>query len=234
MNSATHPALIFYGSTRDPRHRFPLILVVGREPNHSAPVEMVAGPYDFDGLTPADRKAARNCGFWHMAYRITGRMHDMGDPSRSASWLKDHCRQRRCSPIIIADAIPQGQLNAVADKGIVRQQMREHLAAHARGIFELDPAVMKRVGLVLLSGLDGTVFEPSAQAIREEAEHRAIPCQAIRFLSPRNGRKFFKEDILATARPNLRERYLTSSLTEPCIATTRRIVSEFLMVAHAR
>jgi hypothetical protein len=234
MNSSNHPALIFYGSTRDPRHRFPLILVVGREPNHSAPVEMVAGPYDFDGLTPQDRKAARNCGFWNMAYRIAGRMHDMGDPSRSASWLKDHCRQRRCSPIIIADAIPQGQLNAVGDKSIVRQQMRERLDAHARGIFALDPAVTKRVGLVLLSGLDGTVFEPSAQAIRDEAGRRQIPCQAIPFLSPMNGRQFFKEDVLATARPNLRDRYLASSLTEPCISITKRIVSEFLMVTHAR
>ena len=54
------------------------------------------------------------------------------------------------SPIIIADAIPQGQLNKVADKDIVRQKMRNRLAAHARGIFELDPAVTKADQLTTL------------------------------------------------------------------------------------
>jgi len=234
MNSATHPALIFYGSTQASRHRFPLILVVGREPNHSAPVEMVAGPYDFDGLSPEDRKAARNCGFWNMAYRIAGRMHDMSDPLRSASWLKDHCRRRQCSPIIIADAIPQGQLNAVADKNTVRERMRERLAAHAQGIFELDPAVTQRIRLVLLSGLNGTAFEPSAQAIREQAAKNGIPCHAIPFLSPMNGRRFFREDVIATAKAHLRAAQLAYSLTERCIAAGQRIISEFLSVPEAR
>jgi hypothetical protein len=131
--------LVLYGSTREQNH--PLILVVGRQPNKDAEVKMEIGQYDFDGLTPDEQVKARQCNFWHMAYCIPGRMHDVTDTTRTTAWLKDHARARGCAPIIIADAIPQGQLNGVANKSFVRERMQSRAVAHARGLFALDPTV---------------------------------------------------------------------------------------------
>jgi hypothetical protein len=87
---------------------------------------------------------------------------------------------------------------------------------------------------VLLSGLEGNVFAASVQAIGTEAETRGIPCYPVPFFSSMNGPKFFREDILRRSKPHMRDRHMALRLTEPCIATARRIISDFLDVPIVR
>lgn len=221
MHERTHPALIHYGTTAAPHHDFPLVLVVGREPNDAGRVAMELGTYDFD--------ASPRCGFWNMAYGLLGRMHASGAP-RTTAWLKEHCRSRGASPIVMADAIPQGQLDAVRDKDRLRRDLAGTAAEHAAGVLAIDDRLTRRIQLILVSGLGGKVFQSAVEGYRDAAAARGIPCASIPFLSPLNARKFFAADVSAGAKAHLQARYLAACVPPEVIERGAGIVSDFLEV----
>ena len=62
MEQKTHPIISVYGNTDS--KCFPIILVVGREPNSAAKFVNTIGQYDFEEYP--------RCSFWNISYSIIG------------------------------------------------------------------------------------------------------------------------------------------------------------------
>ncbi|NCC36255.1 MAG: hypothetical protein EOM24_30230, partial [Chloroflexia bacterium] len=119
----SHPTLSVFGTTV--LSTFPLILVVGREPNNNLPIAPGIGPYDF--------RLAPRCGFWNISYSAVARTLDM-----STRQLKALCVERCGSPIVYADALPISLPDHVTNKDKYRRKViedRPRLEAHIRAIF---------------------------------------------------------------------------------------------------
>jgi hypothetical protein len=148
---------------------FPLILCVGREPNTDEQVEPGLGRYDFD--------RSPSCGFWNTAYGMVARV--VGKQLRT-SRLKDLCRSHDASPIICADALPIGLRYRAQQKREAREAVRdEEVDRHIQNIFS-EVAIIRRVRLVVLSGLEGLCFRRAVSIIRaacdrERIQHVSVP-----------------------------------------------------------
>jgi hypothetical protein len=169
--SQEHPILCLFGDSV--RATFPLILIIGREPNADQPVGNFIGTYDF-------RRASR-CAFWNTSYGVLGRIAGM--PTAA---LKQHCIRQGGSPIVYADALPQGILNRVGDK----QQRRAALAAsgiarHIDNLFS-HHALLDRVALVIISGLGGVPFAGARESIEQHCRERNLPLARVAFFYPTN------------------------------------------------
>lgn len=191
-----HPCLILYGATD--QRSFPLVLMVGREPNESIPASTASGPYDFDG--------SPRCAFWNVSYGFAGHL---SQPPLKTAELKRLCRATGASPLVYADALPISIKNAVRDKGSYRGLVPiDEIERHVRAVFSHE-GIIDRVKLVLLSGL-GPAFAPSVNAYRRECEARQIRCEAVPFFYPTNT-------------PRIRD-----SLGEDATAELRRVMSHFV------
>lgn len=174
----THPCLISYGTTH--QSDLPLILVVGREPNGTSPLDDAWGPYDFYKKVGGSRRAGSP--FWDGAYGVMG---TATTPSIDTKGFKAIAAARGVSPLIFADALPHGIDNAVRDKSPQRLAIpTAHLEAHARRVFSHDVFV-NRVKAVLLSGFNPS-FERSARAFEAECHRRDIPFQHLPFFAGQN------------------------------------------------
>jgi hypothetical protein len=166
----SHPIIICFGDTATAN--YPLILIVGREPNSDHPVCNEVGTYDF-------RKAPQ-CGFWNASYALAARQVNL-----TSAQLKRRCIELNGSPLLYADAMPQGLLNAVPNKGRRRRGFTDkELQDHVSRIFEKP--IIKRVKLVILSGLEHRVFEPSRQRFEELCGERSIQRANLPFFSNQN------------------------------------------------
>ncbi|WP_144769191.1 hypothetical protein [Methylobacterium dankookense] len=106
--------------------------------------------------------------------------------------------EKRASPIIYADALPITIKNAVANKAVLRAAVPDHaIAAHVEHIFSHE-AVIKRVGLVLLSGLGDQGFRRSVAHFEAACEARGIPVLEVPFFYGTNMPK-----IRATLTPEI-------------------------------
>ncbi|MCB8823205.1 hypothetical protein [Microvirga rosea] len=144
-----HPAIAVYGKTLE--KDFDLVLVVGREPNSDNPgFSTGIDTYDFDhGKGP-------RCAFWNSSYGIAGQT--IGLTTRE---LKVLCRQQECSPIAYADALPITLPNSVKNKFRARLAIAdEDIERHLTHLFS-HQEFMRRVGLVLLSGIETPEFQRS-------------------------------------------------------------------------
>lgn len=161
-----HPLISIFSETAS--HSFPLILVIGREPNTDLAISADVGLYDF--------RIYPRCGFWNISYKMVANEADV-----STSDLKSLCIQRHSSPIVYTDALPIGLSNAVRDKRIQRSKILEpDIKQHITNIFA-HFALIARVQLVVLSGLDGTAFECSKKLISQECQDRDIMCINVPF-----------------------------------------------------
>lgn len=166
--TGSHACLISYGSTHETD--LPLVLVVGREPNDTSPVTREWGTYDF--------RKSPNCAFWNVAYGILGAA---ATPAMNTGAVKRLAVEKGASPIIIADAMPQSIDNAVRNKALVRDAITEAaIAQHVENVFAHERFI-KRVKLVLLSGLDAR-FARSAGLYEDKCRALGIHVQSVPFL----------------------------------------------------
>jgi len=172
--SQEHPILCLFGASAGAT--FPLILVIGREPNADKPVTNFLGPYDF--------RLAPRCGFWNTAYGVAARILGV-----STLALKQRCVQQDGSPIVFADALPQGILNHVGGKDVRRATIPPNdVLRHIDNLFSHKP-IMDRVGLVIVSGLGDSTFAIARQAIERQCSERNLPLARVAFFYPTNTTK---------------------------------------------
>lgn len=169
-----HPILCLFGASENAT--FPLILVIGREPNADKPVTNFLGPYDF--------RLAPRCGFWNTAYGVAARILGV------RTWaLKQRCVQQDGSPIVFADALPQGILNHVGGKDVRRATIPPNdVLRHIDNLFSHKP-IMNRVGLVIVSGLGDSTFALARQSIERQCSERHLPLARVAFFYPTNTTK---------------------------------------------
>ena len=174
MSQDSHPILLTFGRTT--QLAFPLILILGREPNTAKKTTNQIGSYDF-------REYPR-CGFWNTSYGMVARLLNI--PTRE---LKRWCVEKESSPIIYADAFPTGIENAVVNKWNIRNNLsRESAIGHIESIFSYQQ-ILSRVALVILSGLESTSFRAFVQKIEAESLVRKIPCIQMPFFYGTNTQK---------------------------------------------
>lgn len=161
-----HPLIAVYGDTLD--DAFPLILVVGREPNNARRVGKRIGQYDFD-LAP-------RCAFWNRAYTTAARA-----VSTTARELKHSCRERNASPMIFADISPVSIPDRVRAKNALRRSvLPAAIRDHIDHILSHD-ALLRRVHLAWLVGLDRPHHHSPALHLHQGLAARGIPSCSLPF-----------------------------------------------------
>lgn len=169
-----HPLIQSYADTL--AHTYPLILVIGREPNTDLPITAEHGRYDF--------RAYPKCGFWNIAYSTVARTVQL-----SAGQFKQLCQQYHGAPIIFADALPIGLKQATSNKQAYRARIsNEAVVQHITRIFAYRP-LMQRVRLVLTSGLYRPTFDVAIGQIEAQCQIQAILCRHLPFFFGTNSRK---------------------------------------------
>lgn len=170
--AGSHACLISFASTHETD--IPLVLVVGREPNGSSPVTPDWGTYDF--------RKSPNCAFWNVAYSVLG---SAGAPPLNTGAMKRLAVEKDASPIVIADAMPQSIDNAVRNKARQRDAISgAAIETHVDNIFA-HQNLIRRVRVVLLSGLDAR-FERSVRIFEAKCAELGIPIQSLPFFFGNN------------------------------------------------
>ena len=175
-----HPIIVSYKKTQS--KKFNLILVIGREPNNNVKIINKVGQYDFD--------KSPFCAFWNISYKLIGSIINL-----SVKEIKEKCRQKKSSVILFADALPKPILNKIHSKNKIRRiSYMEEIEDHINKIFE--KSIIKRVKLILLSGLGDSVFKHSKEQIKLFAKKRQIKISEVPFFYPSNFKKIIldKED----------------------------------------
>jgi hypothetical protein len=169
-----HPTIQYLANTN--AAAFPLILIIGREPNTDRPIANTIGPYDF--------RDAPRCAFWNTSYAMLATI--TGQTTRD---LKQHCIARAGSPLIYADALPHGLLNEVGDKHTIRRQLpRAEVAAHVARVFS-HRTLIDRVQLIITSGLLHTAFTDAKKLISAHAATEEVPVIDVPFFYGTNTKK---------------------------------------------
>lgn len=184
MHDTSHPLIILYEETG--RENFPLVLFVGREPNNNAPYDDYVGPYDFYE-TP-------HCGFWNVAYKIVAESQNM-----TVGELKELCFNNRSSILAFTNITPIPILHRVKSKDTIRKEIsREESREHIEKIFSKD-IIIKRVELIVLSGLDRKEFSEPLEFFVKMCEFHKKHFIQLPFFFPLNypqiREKIIEEDI---------------------------------------
>ena len=138
MHDNSHPLIVVYGNTQ--KEDFPLILVVGREPNNNVPFDDSVGNYDFE-------KAPR-CNFWNTAYKVVADTNGI-----NVRELKDSCKKNKSSILAFTDLSPRPLLIRVKNKEKQRSQIsKKEFDNHILKIFSKNE-IINRVGIIILSGV---------------------------------------------------------------------------------
>lgn len=152
-----HPIIVTYADTKEAT--FPLILVIGREPNSSKTIDNIIGSYDFEECPKTQ--------FWNISYSVIAGTHEW-----EGKKLKRKCKQWNESPIIYADALPIGIPNKTKNKDAIRRELAPAaIQKHIDNLFSHDH-IIERVQLVIASGLDGPRFRVARKKIQELCEKR--------------------------------------------------------------
>ena len=199
-----HGILLSFGTTID--HAFPLILIIGREPNTDLRIVNDLGKYDF--------REAPHCGFWNTSYGTIARIgagstlpavsaaqaanQTEAHPPHSADaqrlknktlttrQLKQLCVLKQSSPIIYADALPIGLKYHVVGKHDYRSQIApETIHQHIANIFA-HTILIDRVRLVLTSGLQDQAFERAKHWIEHICQERHTAIMHLPFFYGNN------------------------------------------------
>lgn len=173
-----HPSLVYYGEHTLAR-TFPLLLVIGREPQVDEIVSPGVGPYDF--------AAHPRCAFWNVAHSMLARSDRR--PEFGPAALKKEFMRRGASPIAFADALPiclsnknDGRSKCLQRAEVLERSIDEHVA----GIFALD--IMQRVDLVVLAGHQLWPFRYAANILRGHLKRAGKTYIETAFFYPTNSR----------------------------------------------
>lgn len=161
-----HPLISVYGDTA--QRTFPLLLVIGQEPNTDHAMGTHIGGYDF--------VQHPRCGFWNVAYMLAARSAGM-----QTYQLKQHCVARGSSPILFADALPIGLRNDIKTKHLARKNVPHTLIDDHVSAILSHKAILDRVDLIILSGLYDSAFSHAKQQLRAGAEAQGLPCIELPF-----------------------------------------------------
>lgn len=162
--------------------KFPLILIMGREPNDANPVGVELGRYDFNGIELVDGREMRRsgCTFWNRSYKLIG---EYGPPEPiSSGLLKQKCRKFKSSIIAFADISSFSTRSGVKTKAerradISYRAFKVHLDAL------LNRKVWDRCQLILVSGLAEDGLYMGREVFMSHANARKHDAFLIPFLS---------------------------------------------------
>lgn len=170
LQTMTHPAILTFGQTT--QKKFPLIMIVGREPNNSTMSDSTIGNYDF--------KKYSNCAFWNIAFSLFGHCN-----SKNTNEIKQTFKNSNCSPIIFTDASPKGIPNIETNKRQFRNTLTHQDFDHQIEVIFNNPLIT-RVKLIFLSGLTDTNFLYFREQFIKKALSLSIPTTEIAFLFGNN------------------------------------------------
>ncbi len=169
-----HPLIQSYADTL--AHTFPLILVIGREPNTDLPITAEHGRYDF--------RAYPNCGFWNIAYSTMARTVQL-----TTGQFKQRCQDYDSAPIIFADALPIGLKQAISNKQTYRAMLPDAaVTQHIVRLFAYQPLI-QRVRLVVTAGLYRPTFDIAITQIEAQCQQLAITYRHLPFFFGTNSPK---------------------------------------------
>lgn len=133
---AEHPIMSVYGRNTL-QADFPLILVVGREPNDDLPMGDAVGYHEFKQAVP----------FWDLTYTLVA--ESIG---RKGMELKGICKVLQSSPIAFTDISSKPVLSGDKRKQRTRETLTSHdYVEHLQSV--ASKPVFERVQLVIFSGL---------------------------------------------------------------------------------
>ena len=149
-----HPVMLAYKETE--RHTFPLILIIGREPNNNTGSESE----DRIGSIPFKEKGTRirngkeekynnaYCSFWNNSFGILAKQKGI-----KTSAIKKEFEERKACPIIFSDASPNAISNDFFNKDSERKKVNaDKVKDQLNKIFN-QKHLLLRVRLVIFSGL---------------------------------------------------------------------------------
>lgn len=172
-----HPIISCYGETA--AASYPLILIIGREPDGDEVVSNTMGTYE---LT--------------LAYHHRFRVASYALAARTVVWsptdFQGRCRQLNGSPLLYAHAVPQGVLNSTPATRRSRQMVPEaSIRQHVANMF--GHSILEQVKLVILSGLDGNTFDLPRDLIVASCAERRIPVVHLPLFSSYNAKRIRQE-----------------------------------------
>jgi hypothetical protein len=174
----THPLILAFGSTYE--KDFPLILIVGREPNNETVSDKSFGYYDF--------RMFPRCAFWNLSFKLFGSFNGL-----TTTEIKQEFVSRNTSPIIFTDASSKGVLNKVTSKHKVRNSLTEEDFNNQVDSIFANEKLAIRIKLIILSGLSSNIYQDFKVRLNHEALKRQIPTKEILFLFGTNYPKIEKE-----------------------------------------
>lgn len=178
LQAITHPLFLTFGQTTE--KDFPIVLIVGREPNNNSVSDKTVGQYDFIKYS--------NCAFWNIAFKVFSAYNGLTTPQ-----VKQLFIQQNASPVVFTDASPKGIQNKVKDKNAIRSTLTdEEISKHVEAIFANDK-LMKRVKLVLFSGLEDAKYNKFKTLFNEQAAKRQMPIKEVSFFIGNNYSKIEKQ-----------------------------------------
>lgn len=171
MQLLTHPLFLEFGETS--KKDFPIVLVVGREPNNHSVSGKTVGQYDFLKYS--------TCAFWNIAFKVFGAYNGLTTPQ-----VKQFLIKQNASPIVFTDASPKAIPNKVKDKNAIRETLTdEEINEHVNAIFA-NEKIMKRVKLVLFSGLEDAKYKRFKSLFNDQAAKRQMPIKEVSFFIGNN------------------------------------------------
>lgn len=173
----THSAILAFGQTEN--KEFPLILVVGREPNNVSSSHI-------DGVTTYEfvTKDQRQCAFWNTSFSLIGLPNGL-----RSSKMKELFIANNSSPILFTDASPKGIKNSVSNKNAIRETVtKDEIEEHVNAIFANEKFI-SRIKLVLFSGLDDGKYQIFKDLFKVKSSYKNIPIREISFLIGYNSKK---------------------------------------------
>lgn len=186
-----HPLMYVLGITQ--QYNFPLILIIGREPNYDGPLDNSIGIIDNQQFKSMPG------GAWVTAYTQIAKQYY--GASGTSKKLKDACIKRNASPIVFSNAFPMGILNHIKEKASIRRKTASLIPSHVAKLF--NSPLSGRFKLVIQHGTDESEASIHAtEQIKNECMERNIPYFSTPFFYNGNSANIQKE--LGGASPDIK------------------------------
>lgn len=164
-----HPIMLGYEQTFE--KKFPLIMIVGREPNTETMSKTDGSlgglPFTEKGID-INGKPYNNqrCSFWNIPFGLFARYNHL-----NISEIKTLFIQKQSCPLIFTDASPIAIENSVISKYPIRKDI--DISNQVDMIFSKQE-IMHRVQLVIFSGLQSPVFNTFKTLFKERSNKYTI------------------------------------------------------------
>jgi len=166
----SHPLLLKYQQTE--QFNFPLILVIGREPNTNDVSDESVGNYDFEDYP--------KCAFWNVAFSLLARI--IGSTRKG---IKAEFKKQQAAPLLFSDAFAQGIENRVNDKLIIRSGQAEAANDQVEALLK-HTYLLGRVKMIILSGLEHKVYDNFKTEIYNRLQNTNVTIIELPFFYPTN------------------------------------------------